>query len=79
MVDLLNVLMAIPTQFDPEGYGRISTEDFLLALNTRDFRQDPHVASKRAVLKTKVLEYGTSFITIEEFIQVVSQFFSLVF
>lgn len=60
------------TQFDPEGAGRISTEDFLIAIDSKDFRQDPRVARKRAALKSKVLEYGTSFITIEEFIEVVS-------
>ncbi|OTF78876.1 hypothetical protein BLA29_000796 [Euroglyphus maynei] len=57
-------------KFDPIGAGRISTEDFLIAIDSKDFRQDPRVASKRAALKSKVLEYGTSFITIEEFIEV---------
>lgn len=60
------------SQFDPEGAGRIATEDFLLALNSKDFLTNKHVARKRPKLKAKVLEYGTSFITIEEFVRVVS-------
>ena len=63
-------------KFDPDCAGRIATEDFLIALERNDFRGDPKVARKRAALKAKVLEYGTSFITIEEFIQVVSKQFS---
>ena len=60
-------------KFDPEGAGRISTEDFLLAIDSDDFRYDPKVAKKRAALKLKVLEYGTSFITLEEFVIIVSR------
>lgn len=58
-------------KFDPEGVGRIATEDFLIAIDSDDFRRNPTVAKKRAALKCKVLEYGTSFITIEEFVQMV--------
>jgi len=66
------IVALLHIQFDPEGAGRIATEDFLLAIDSDDFRQNPEVAKKRAALKCKVLEYGTSFITIEEFVQVVS-------
>lgn len=60
-------------KFDPEGAGRISTEDFLLALDSDQWpRSDPQCTAARASLKCKVLEYGTSFITTEEFCKVVS-------
>ncbi|KAH9392727.1 Rhomboid- protein 3 [Tyrophagus putrescentiae] len=58
-------------KFDPEGAGRISTEDFLLALDSDQWpRTDPQCLAARATLKCKVLEYGTSFITLEEFVTV---------
>lgn len=59
-------------QFDPDGSGRISTDDFLIAIDSRDFCQDRLLSKRRAALKSKVLEYGTSFITIEEFVEEVS-------
>lgn len=64
------------TQYDPDGAGRIATEDFLIAIDTDDFVRNSEVAKKRAALKRAVLEYGTSFITIEEFVKVVSRYFA---
>ncbi|CAG2111435.1 unnamed protein product [Medioppia subpectinata] len=58
--------------YDSEGFGRITSEDFLLILNTKDFR-DVIDDTKRAHLKAKVLEYGTSFITREEFLNVIQR------
>ncbi|XP_076333638.1 rhomboid-related protein 2-like [Tachypleus tridentatus] len=58
-------------KYDPEGFGEIPWEDFLVALETPEFQEqvDP---SRRELLASKAEEHETPAITFEDFVSVMS-------
>ncbi|XP_064478990.1 protein rhomboid-like isoform X2 [Ornithodoros turicata] len=58
-------------KFDPEGFGEIPWEDFVVALESNDFldQVDP---AKREILTAKALERRTTAITFDDFVAVMS-------
>ncbi|XP_064478991.1 protein rhomboid-like isoform X3 [Ornithodoros turicata] len=60
-------------KFDPEGFGEIPWEDFVVALESNDFldQVDP---AKREILTAKALERRTTAITFDDFVAVLGFF-----
>ncbi|XP_076326448.1 rhomboid-related protein 3-like [Tachypleus tridentatus] len=58
-------------KYDPEGFGEIPWDDFLLALESQEFQEQVDPA-RREALGAKAQEHKTSAITFEDFVSVMS-------
>lgn len=63
-------------QYDPEGFGEIPWDDFIIALHTQDFVSQVE-PNKREILAEKAQQRLTSAITFQDFVNVVSTVFCL--
>lgn len=69
--NILNRTSFLFFQFDPEGFGEIPWEDFGAVLKSPQFRNEVH-PHKIEQLEEKRLHNGSSAITFQEFVNVVS-------
>lgn len=58
-------------QFDPEGFGEIPLEDFLVALRSPEWKTEIP-ANKRDILLTRAKESRVEAVTFQDFVNVVS-------